>query len=146
MLEAKVIAAIGYARRGWIIHRVYPPDATETLYGKPVRSPGKQPVDSGWRKTKKPPEEDAIRRWFDDVDWNIGLVCGEASDVTVIDLDREIYADIFNGVDTLRSARTQGRGHVFFRYNSRLEASKHRDLGIEVLTNGSQVVCIGVVE
>ena len=140
MLEAKVTVAIKYARRGWIIHRVYPPDATETIYGKPVRSPGKQPVDHGWHKIKKSPEEDEIRRWFDGGDWNIGLVCGEASAVTVIDLDREIYADIFSGVDTLRSARTQGRGHVFFRYNPRLKASKHQNLGIEVLTNGNQVV------
>ena len=129
MLES----AIGYAARGWIIHRVHPPTAK-------VSSPGKQPVDNEWQKVTTPPTDAKLKQWFDNGAYNIGLLCGEASGVTVIDLDRMIFADIFDGVDTLRSSRTAGRSHVFFKYNPRLKASKHHNLGIEVLTTGNNVI------
>lgn len=125
-----------YAARGWIIHRVQSPTAK-------VNSPGKQPVDAGWQKVTTPPTEATLKQWFGSDNpnrYNVGLLCGEASGVTVIDLDRMIYADIFNGVDTLRSSRTAGRGHVYFKYNPRLKASKHHNLGIEVLATGNNVI------
>jgi len=132
MLES----AIEYARRGWIVHRIQPPDAK-------VNSPGKQPVDAGWQKVITPPDDSALKTWFGNGNpngYNIGLLCGEASDIIVIDLDRMIYADIFAGVKTLRSTRTTGRGHVFFKFHPRLKASKHHNLGIEVLSTGNNVI------
>ena len=116
MSDARVVAAIGYAQRGWIVHRLHSPTAK-------VNSPGKQPKDMGWQEVTTPPTEANLEQWFGNGNpkgYNIGLVCGEASDVTVIDLDRMIYADIFNGVKTLRSYRTTGRGHIFFKYNFQL--------------------------
>jgi hypothetical protein len=129
-------AATGYAARGWIVHRIHPASAK-------VNSPGKQPIDTGWQKVMKPATEEKLKQWFGDANpkgYNIGLLCGEASGITVIDLDRMIYADIFNGVGTLRSSRTDGRGHVFFKYNPRLKASKHHNIGIEVLATGNNVI------
>lgn len=129
-------AAVGYARRGWIVHRIHSRDAK-------VNSPGKQPVDTGWQKVTTPPTEAKLKEWFGNGNpngYNIGLLCGEASGVTVIDLDRMIYADIFAGVKTLRSTRTTGRGHIFFKFHPRLKASKHHNLGIEVLSTGNNVV------
>ena len=128
--------AIEYARRGWIIHRIHSPDAK-------VNSPGKQPLDAGWQKVITPPDEAALKTWFGSDNpngYNIGLLCGEASGITVIDLDRMIYADIFAGVKTLRSTRTTGRGHIFFKFHHRLKASKHHNLGIEVLSTGNNVI------
>lgn len=133
MMSDMLAAAIRYTQRGWIVHRLHPPTAK-------VKSPGKQPVDTGWATVTTPPTEAKLEQWFGNGKYNIGLVCGEASDVTVIDLDRMIYADIFNGVKTLWSARTEGRGHVFFKYNPRLKASKHHNLGIEILNDGNNVV------
>jgi len=129
-------AAIGYAARGWIVHQLTSP----TSGGK---SPGKRPLDGEWQKVTTPPTEAKLKEWFGNGNpkgHNIGLLCGEVSGVTVIDLDRTIYADIFDGVDTLRSARTTGRSHVYFKYNPRLPASKHHDLGIEVLAAGNNAV------
>jgi len=129
-------AAIDYAARGWIVHRIHSPTAK-------VNSPGKQPVDTAWQKVMTPPAEAELKQWFGNGNpngHNIGLLCGEASGVTVIDLDRVIYADIFNGVKTRRSSRTSGRGHVFFKYNPRLPASKHHNIGIEVLSTGNNVI------
>lgn len=129
-------AAIEYARRGWIVHRLSSP----TSRGK---SPGKRPIDDEWQKVTAPPTEAQLTQWFGNGNpkgYNIGISCGEASGVTVIDLDRRIYADIFNGVDTLRSSRTAGRSHVYFMYTPRLKATKHHNLGIEILSNGSNAV------
>ena len=125
-----------YIKRGWVIHRLSSPKAGGA-------SPGKKPIDTGWQTITEPPTEAKLKQWFGGGNpngYNVGLLCGSASGVTVIDLDRMIYADIFNGVNTLRSSRTAGRGHVYFKYNPRLKASKHHNLGIEVLANGNNAV------
>jgi len=129
-------AALGYSNRGWITHRVQPPK-------QGVKKSGKAPIDNGWQKVTTPPTEDRLKQWFGNGDpnnYNIGLLCGERSGVTVIDLDRMIYADIFNNVKTLRSSRTTGRGHVFFKYHPRFPASTHHNLGIEVLSTGNNAI------
>jgi len=75
--------------------------------------------------------------------YNVGLVCGKASGVTIIDFDHELFVDEpFNGfdLDTLKSGRIRGRGHIYFKYNPNLPASKHHDLGIEILNDGSNAV------
>ena len=66
---------------------------------------------------------------------NIGAVCGKASNITVIDFDSFLFADdIFKGakIETLCSERTEGRGHVFFKYTSNLE--KKNILSLEYCT------------
>lgn len=129
-------AAHAYTERGWVVHQLSSPNS-------PGKSPGKRPLDTGWQRATEPPTEDKLNQWFgrgNPKEHNIGLVCGEASGVTVIDLDRKIYAGMFDGVTTLRSSRTPGRSHVYFQYNPRLAASKHHNLGIEVLSNGNNAV------
>lgn len=129
-------AAQAYSTRGWVVHRLSSPKST----GK---SAGKRPLDKDWQHATAPPTDDQLNKWFANSNQralNLGLVCGEASGVTVIDLDRQIYADIFTSARTLRSARTPTRSHVYFKYNPRLEASKHHNLGIEVLSNGNNAV------
>lgn len=135
-MSALVEVATGYAARGWIVHRLSSPKAEGA-------SPGKRPIDTGWQKVTTPPIDAKLTQWFGNGNpkgSNIGMLCGKASGVTVIDLDRVIYADIFDGINTLRSARTTGRCHIFFKYNPHLPASKHHNLGIEVLANGNNAV------
>ncbi len=73
---------------------------------------------------------------------NVGIVCGKVSNVTVVDLDSFLFADdIFGkGVETLKSSRTEGRGHIYFKYNPNLPASKHHYLGIEIISDGGNIV------
>jgi len=130
---AMLTAAKEYTARGFVVHPLSRPDDK----GK---SPGKKPVITKWQTlTATPLNIDRyISRGF-----NLGLVCGKASNVTVLDFDNLLFADqVFNGLDveTLRSSRTKGRGHVYFKYNPNLPASKHHDLGIEVLSDGTNAV------
>jgi putative DNA primase/helicase len=100
---------------------------------------GKVPITTGWQKlTETPPDiETHIEKGG-----NVGAVCGKASDIIVIDLDSMLFADeIFSGkIETLCAERTEGRRHVYFKYNPRLPASKHHDLTIEILSDGNNIV------
>lgn len=121
--------------RGWVVHPLSSPKDKGT-------SPGKRPLLPEWQK-KGMATETEIDRWFNSTDNNIGLVCGKPSGVTVVDFDNELFLiDLLSGLDinTLKSQRTKDRCHLFFRHNPNLPAQKHHNLGIEVLSDGSNVV------
>ncbi len=101
---------------------------------------GKIPIMKRWQELTATP---------DDIDnhiengGNVGAVCGKASNITAIDLDSMLFAsEIFNGakIETLCAERIEGRGHVYFKYNPNLPASKHHTLGIEILSDGNNIV------
>ncbi len=130
---AMIEAIKEYSNRGWIVHPL-------TAYDDPGDSPGKRPMLRGWQLLKRTPDniESFIKKGC-----NIGLVCGKVSDVTVLDLDSTLFfEDVFGDLEpeTLISQRTPGRSHVYFKYNPRLPASKHHLLGMEIMSDGSNVV------
>jgi len=135
MTEKEMLAAaIEYTKRGWVVHPLSKP------IGDIKRSPGKRPILKKWEQLEKTPDLSAFPPGC-----NIGLVCGEVSGVTVVDVDSDLFMyDVFNGMEadigTLRSHRTRGRCHIFFKYNPRLPASKHHALGLEILSNGNNAV------
>lgn len=119
--------------KGWVVHPLSSPEDTGN-------SPGKRPILREWQKLKKTPNN--LHKYLDQ-GCNMGLVCGEASGVTVIDFDHALFwepliKDV--GLFTRASQRTEGRGHVYFQYNTDLKSQKHHILGIEVLSNGSNAV------
>lgn len=119
--------------RAWVIHPLSKPN-------DPGQSPGKRPLLKGWQRLRKTP--DSINEYITQ-GYNIGLVCGAASGVTVIDFDHKLFIDDALGdvvLNTLMSCRTEGRGHIFFNYVNDLPSQKHHHLGIEVLNDGSNAV------
>ena len=50
--------------------------------------------------------------------------------------------ELFDGIeiDTLRSRRTEGRGHIYFQYNDKIKSQKPHELGFEILSNGNNAV------
>lgn len=125
--------------RGLMVHPLTGPNATGN-------SPGKRPIKKDWQKQITPYNEKVMAEWWGadaKTDYNMGLVCGRASNVIVGDMDHMLFIDdLFDGIeiDTLRSARTKGRGHVFFKYDPSIKSQKHHDLGIEILSDGSNAV------
>lgn len=127
----KVVEA--YTARGWVIHPLSSPKDNGN-------SPGKKPLLKDWQKLQATPTD--IEKYIQQ-GCNIGLVCGKNSGVTVIDLDSMMFADdLFKGVEstTLKSQRTEGRGHVCFKYNHALSSQKHSNLGIEILNDRNNAV------
>jgi hypothetical protein len=102
--------------------------------------PGKIPIKKGWRNLTETPKD--IGKYLN-TGHNLGIVCGKNSNVTIVDLDSFLFVgEIFNGfeLDTMRTRRTDGRGHIYFKYNPNLPSSKHHDLGIEILNDGCNAV------
>jgi len=127
-------AAKLYTSKGWVVHPLSKPE------GDIKRSPGKRPLLKKWEQLEKTPDLSKFPAGC-----NIGLVCGKVSGVTIIDGDSPLFMqEVFNGMEdnlgTLRSRRTEGRGHTYFKYNPRLPASKHHILGLEILSDGSNAV------
>lgn len=125
--------------RGFIVHPLTGPNAGGN-------SPGKRPIKKDWQKQITPYNEKVMAGWWGPTvktKYNMGLVCGRASDVMVVDMDSMLFIDdLFDGIeiDTLRSARIKGRGHIFFKYDQGIPSQKHHDLGIEILSDGSNAV------
>ncbi|MCE8429074.1 MAG: bifunctional DNA primase/polymerase [Candidatus Methanoperedens sp.] len=131
--EEMLYAAKEYVARGWIVHPL-------ARHDDPGSSPGKRPLLSEWQKLTK--TLDNIGSYIQKGN-NIGLVCGKASGVMVIDLDHMLFLeDIFKGFEfeTLRSRRTEGREHIYFQYDPEISSRKHPALGIEILSESHNAV------
>lgn len=146
-------AARHYSNLGLIIHPLLSPDAPiiNPRTNKP-QSPGKGVLIKAWDDVEKPLTEKEIKKYweygrnpyFDKA--NIGLQCGKRSGVLVVDVDDwnpAIWNEFTTGLKTsewLISRRTKRRGHIFFKYTEAMKAQKHHDLGIEILSDGSNAV------
>lgn len=112
-----------YHDKGWILH---PLD-------------GKKPEINNWQHFKKsvPKIEDYIKSGK-----NLGLVCGEASTVTVLDFDSLLFYDyVFpDGSNTLESQRTNNRKHVFVTYDDKLKTRQNNIIGIDIRNAGGNIV------
>lgn len=141
----KVEAARIFTYLGWIIHPLYGPESKT----QNCSAPGKQPIESGWQKRESlRTEAEIMKFWGPDAkeSFNIGLQCGKRSGVLVVDVDDwnpAIWQNLTDGLnieDWLISRRIEGRGHLFFKYTPKLCSQKHHDLGIEILSDGSNAV------
>jgi len=136
MIENILDVLTGYNKRGFVCH----PLSSPTDRGD---SPGKKPLLKGWQMLKHTPPISQFPPGC-----NIGLVCGKASGITVIDFDSLLFASncctgdvhITNAHLTLVSRRTTGRGHIFYKYDPGLKSQKHHLLGIEILSDCSNAV------
>ncbi len=130
--------AIKLTKKGWVIHPLSSPKDSG-------QSPGKKPILNNWQNLKKAAEAE-LKKWFERTDNNMGLVLGKESGVIVIDLDKFDWIDVLFSPQqkilerTLRAERTAGRGHVYFKYTDKVKNLKLHEFGIEILTEGSQVV------
>lgn len=138
MLEA----ARRYTAAGLIIHPIRKP-----IQG--TKNSGKAPFEKDWSSRTEPRSEaDLMRFWGrnNTTPYNIGLLCGERSGITVFDIDDynpALINDLMKGIDTaafIMSSRTPERGHFYFKYTPELQSVKKHFIGFEVLNNGSNAV------
>lgn len=132
-MNAKQMAAISYIKRGWVVHPLIAPESK-------AASPGKRPILRKWSQRKI--DSEVKMDWFENGN-NIGLVCGAASGLTVIDFDNEehfkyLITDL--GIKTLQHRHCNTRRHVVFKYCDKVRNCKIRKLDIEILNNGANAV------
>ncbi len=110
MIDIEAIKLLQSIHPEWVLHPLSSPKDGGN-------SPGKRPFLKGWQTLQKTPDNipEYVKKGC-----NIGLVCGKASCVTVIDFDSDLFIpELFDGFDinTLKSKRTEGREHDYFKYN-----------------------------
>lgn len=147
-------AARSYAERGWLVFPLHTVDAEgRCSCGKESCSDaGKHPrVGRGLKEASKDPEK--IEGWFGDgaPPSNIGVVTGQVSGITVIDIDigdgkfgAESWAEACKDhgePDTLMAQTGSGGMHVLFQYNSALKtASNVLGKGVDCRNDGGYIV------
>lgn len=148
-------AALEYVQRGWAVfplHSVVGEDLRCTCGVLGCSDAGKHPrLQRGLKEASKDP--DKIREWFgkDAPLSNIGVVTGEISGITVIDIDigqgkfgAESWAEAIKDhgePDTLMAKTGSGGMHVLFAYNSALKtASNVLGKGIDCRNDGGYIV------
>lgn len=152
-MTIKLRAALDYVVRGWAVFPLHSIVGGECTCGAPrCNDAGKHPrVPRGLKEASKDAVQ--IEAWFrpGSPPSNIGIVTGEISNLTVIDIDigpgkigAESWADAIkdHGEPVTLMARTGSGGmHVFFRYNSALKtATNVLGKGVDCRNDGGYVV------
>ena len=155
-VHAKINWALAYARHNLKVFPCHFIDRDrECSCGKlNCKSAGKHPRYSGWQ-TDASTDEATIRKWWEeDPDYNIGVACGEASGITVLDVDRQHQGD-----ETLRelehelgelpetpTVQTGGGGaHQYFQFEPELGNAVGFAPGLDIRNSGGLVIGAGSV-
>lgn len=146
-------AAMIYINLGWYVFPVHSvDDAGQCTCGTPdCANAGKHPATPhGFKDATLDLAQ--IKRWFKPraVPWNIGIMTGKKSGLTVIDIDMgpgKVGAETWKALtkehdepETLRSQTGSGGRHLFFAYIDALKTGNNR-LGqhVDVKNNGAYV-------
>lgn len=120
----------------------------------------KIPVRGGWQKTTvKDCATHKLKLWFKNQGSNIGILCGSVNNITVIDIDDDVFfPDLIEGIEYKDDIRTltswrgnKHKRHLFFEYDESLAKNlkklfKKANKGnstthkIEILNDGRFVV------
>lgn len=121
-----------YTDCGIIVHPLQAPKAGD-------RRTGKSPILQGWNERRTPYTEKQMES-YTARGCNLGIVCGDASDVTVLDIDwyrKGIMDDLLGGLDHSKWCTQRhgqgGKGHLIFKYASGLCHSLNHELGFDIL-------------
>ena len=137
-----------YTEAGIITHLIRPPEVGKT-------GTGKNPFWYRWNARQEPYPIKYMQQEIErHPSYNVGILCGKASDITVLDIDWQVKGisdylfkelDYTEWVRQVHGDKTTGKGHLFFRYAPKLVTGFHQDLGFDILTQkgkvGANCVC-----
>lgn len=124
-----------YTACGIIVHPLTAPKEGNKLTGK-------SPVVAGYNVQKEPYTESFMLPFIKN-GCNLGIVCGRASDITVLDVDwwRQGLMDyLFDSLDTSKWCKQNhgngaAKGHFIFRFVPNLIHSLNHELGFDILAH-----------
>ncbi len=121
-------AALNYLSRGWSII--------------PINPSSKKPCLESWLEyQRRLPTIDEVNDWWTKWPWaSIGLVTGEISGVSVIDVDPRHGGISDNLTDTVKSQTGGGGFHYFYLYNHNVHSQNGVKDGIDLKSDGGYVI------
>jgi hypothetical protein len=125
-----------YSAAGVLVHPLAPPSEDKPGAGKRCLLPR-------FQKINKPFPIERVQRWAA-LHYNFGLLCGENSNISVIDIDwyrPGIWNYLTRGIDTSdwvfqKHGDGKHKFHVIFQYNPFLQCRGHQVLGFDILGQG----------
>jgi len=107
----------------------------------PVVKGEKRPAVNWKEYQKRRPTQEEYRKWFEEKDVGVGLVSGEISGVTVIDLDSYKNGAPQIKLNTPLKVKTGGGGlHGYFKYQKGIRNAVGSEIPIDVRNEGGFVV------
>jgi Bifunctional DNA primase/polymerase, N-terminal len=158
MAEAqRVNYALGYSHYG---ARVFPchyimPDGQCSCGGSKCRDDskgrGKHPLHSGWQAEATADRQRLLMIWSDSPFANIGIACGRASNLTVVDVDGEVGLVQLSELeskygalpDTPRCITGSGGCHLLFQFEEGLTNAVRWAPGLDIRTEGGLIIGAG---
>jgi Bifunctional DNA primase/polymerase, N-terminal/Primase C terminal 1 (PriCT-1) len=149
--------ALGYSRHG---ARVFPchyvtSDGQCSCGGEECRNDskgrGKHPLHKGWQTEATADRQALIMLWADNPLANVGVACGKASNLTVVDVDgevgfaqlRELESKYGALPDTPRVITGSGGCHLLFEYVPELRNAVRWAPGLDIRTEGGLIIGAG---
>lgn len=121
-------AALKYLSKGWPVF--------------PINPASKKPCLESWKDYQnRIPSVDEIEAWWTKWPWaNIGLVAGELSGVSVIDVDPRHRGTTNNLLETVKAKTGGGGWHYFYKYNPGVYSRNGLAEGIDLKSDGGYVI------
>ena len=143
-------AALDYAKRGWLVLPLYTlVDGRCTCWARDeCKSPGKHPLTHNIQVVPATTDVEKLRQLFVD-EMNIGIRCGEASGIAVLDVDPrnggdESLGDLLDEhgplPDTVEVATGGGGRHFYFAITGPLRTIPEVASGVELRGDAANVV------
>lgn len=112
----------------------------------PIRSDGSKAPLIPWKEyTARYATQEELDQWFKNTNNGMGIVCGELSGLSVLDVDSPQLPEKISqgGLVSPIHARTPRNGHhLFYQYNEKLKNwVKPTDSPFDIRTQGGYVVC-----
>lgn len=125
--------AVDYIKKGWYVFPMHSVISGECTCGRTdCKAKGKHCATKSW-KNDASLDPNQIENWFTDSMYGIGIVTGERSGITVVDIDTggdkqgvESWQEIIeeHGEPLTLTARSGGGGvHLYFKYSPHLKTS-----------------------
>ena len=106
----------------------------------PIKTNSKIPAISWQEFQTRKATRGEVEKWFTNTEYNIGLVCGKISNVSVVDIDEYKKPDTLDISSPVFVNTPRGGRHLYFKYSEKILTTANADLAIDIRSDGGYVL------